>query len=273
MRGVYSMGALSHLEKTGLRCAFDLVVGSSAGAINGAYLLAGQAIDAVRVYVDNLSTRNFVNLLRLNRIVDIDYMVDVALKKKCPLDLDTLHGSPCLLQAILTDAETGEATVFTNRDNMDIYEVIRATAALPALYNRKVKVGDRAYIDGGLSETVPVQRALAFGAEFSLVVLTRQAGFRRKPSSAVWRFLSRLAARGQSTAVRSMIGSEDVVFSDAMNMLENQSEEFNLFGVWPSDMVKMVGRTTNDRSELEACAAMGERDMQYALDAPIQSSR
>ena len=40
MRGVYSMGALAALEEEGLADAFDVVVGSSAGAINGAYLLS-----------------------------------------------------------------------------------------------------------------------------------------------------------------------------------------------------------------------------------------
>jgi predicted acylesterase/phospholipase RssA len=61
MRGVYSMAALAALSEAGHRDAFDVIVGSSAGAINAAYFLAGQADEAVDLYVDQLSNRNFVS--------------------------------------------------------------------------------------------------------------------------------------------------------------------------------------------------------------------
>jgi hypothetical protein len=43
MRGVVSSGMLAGLEYLGVLPAFDVIYGTSAGAINGAYFVAGQA--------------------------------------------------------------------------------------------------------------------------------------------------------------------------------------------------------------------------------------
>ena len=94
MRGTYSMGALMALEEAGLGKAFDHVVGSSAGAINGAYLLAEQAKLAVTVYLDDISNKKFVDFWRLSKVVDIDYLVDEVLSvRKASLVFDRLLGA------------------------------------------------------------------------------------------------------------------------------------------------------------------------------------
>lgn len=267
MRGVYSMGALAHLEKSGLRDSFDLIIGSSAGAINGAYLLAGQAVQAVDVYVEGLSNRNFVNPFRFRKIVDIDYMVDVALKQELPLDLEALRRSRSLLQVVLTDAMTGEAKIVTNRQHHDFYEVIRATAALPTLYDRTVEVGGRAYLDGGVADSVPVQRALDAGVSLAMAVVTRPFGYR--PSLRITPRLSRMASAGQSPAVRQLIGGIGLRLNSALDLVQDGVEGKEIVGVWPSDARRMVGRTTRDRETLKLCAAMGEEDMRHALDQPV----
>lgn len=270
MRGVYSMGALAALEDAGLRDAFKLVVGSSAGAINGAYLLAGQANEAVNVYVEYLSNKSFVNLRRINKIVDIDYLVDVALKVKEPLDVDAVKRASALLEVVLTDSETAEPVIVTNRTpDVDFYEVIRATAALPSLYNRKVRVGDHTYIDGGFVDGVPVMRAVDSGATEVLAVLTRSPGFRRLEQNIAFRTLGKAMARGQSAAVKALIGRADVRFNDAMDFLEGKAEAAKTIRhwcVWPSDLEKLVGRTTFDKERLRDCAEMGRADMRRVLE-------
>lgn len=272
LRGVYSMGALAELEAQGLGNAFDVVVGSSAGAINAAYFLAGQAEEAVNVYVDFLSNKKFVNPLRVHRVVDIDYMVDVVLKELCPLRVDLVQKSQTLLEVVVTDSETAQPCVLTNRDDdVDFYELIRATAALPGLYDQKVRLRGRLYVDGGVVDGVPVIYAAESGATDILTVVTRPPGFRRLDTSAVMRYLSRLLARRQSTAVRDKIGKEDALFNKAMDLLEgiDRREGINAWTVWPSDESRLVGRTTSDRSRLLDCAEMGREDMRRTLKTDV----
>jgi predicted patatin/cPLA2 family phospholipase len=275
MRGIYSMGCLAELESRGLGDAFDVVIGASAGAVNGAYFLAGQANEAVHIYVDLLSSRRFVNPLRIWKIVNIDYYVDVVLKNLAPLDLETVLSAHTRLDVVLTDAETAEPVIVSNRDSgYDFNEVIRATAALPSLYNRRVLVGDRFYVDGGVADSIPLVYAADSGASEVMAVITRAPGFRRRQASRSFQLLARIMARHQSAAVRRKLGAEDLTFNRAMDLLEGVEERpgIKAWCVRPSSSNRLVGRTTSDKVRLRDCAEMGREDMGRALDAPYERS-
>src|SRR6476659_5599828 len=76
MRGVVSAGMVSALEELGLVDSFDAVYGSSAGAINAAYFLAGQAAFGTTIYVEDINNSRFISLPRLftgRPIVDLGF--------------------------------------------------------------------------------------------------------------------------------------------------------------------------------------------------------
>ncbi len=64
MRGVVSSGMVAGLEYLGLLPAFDVVYGTSAGAINGAYFVAGQAAYGATIYYEHINNSKFINPLR-----------------------------------------------------------------------------------------------------------------------------------------------------------------------------------------------------------------
>ena len=280
MRGVYSMGALAALEESGLSEAFNVIVGSSAGAINGAYLLAGQAKEAVRVYVDLLSNRNFINPWRFWKIVDIDYLVDDVLKRLLPLNVEAVKASRTTLEIILADADTAEPVIISNRSDVDFYELIRATAALPALYNRKVLIDGRYYVDGGVADSVPAAYAAAAAAETGsgsadiLAVVTRPPDYRRRDAHPFLQRILALGAIGHSRAVKAVMGREDVRYNDSMDLLQGVTtvDSVRAITVWPSDSARLAGRTTSDKHLLELCADMGRQDMHKMLDTNLAPS-
>jgi predicted patatin/cPLA2 family phospholipase len=264
LRGVYSVGALSTLEELDLRESFSFVIGSSAGACNGAYFLCKQAYDGMRIYIDELSSPDFVSFKRLGKIVDIDFLVDVAVNERHPMNMTELRRCPVPLYTVLTDADSGmEHIVSSHSDELDPREVIRATAAIPGLYNRKVKLGDGEYVDGGIANQVPLAEAFAHGAREVLVVLTRERGYRRNGHGLGYRLLSRAMARGQSKAVKRRLGVADPDYNTAMALLEDEQAGpgRRTWTVWPSDTTLLVERTTADKARLQACADMGREDM------------
>jgi predicted patatin/cPLA2 family phospholipase len=271
MRGVYSMGALTALEDAGLTRSFDIVVGSSSGAINAAYFLSGQAAEAVDLYTRHLNNRRFINCLRPWKIVDIDFLVDVVLKQRRPLGIEVLLASPSVLQVIVVNAETGQPEVVTNKDGQgDFYEVIRATAALPGLYNKKVRLGSRLYVDGALVDALPVGRALEEGADRVLTIATRVFGYRDETSGWLYRRIARLLSHGQAPVIRSLMTHPNVLLNDTMQLLEGRAGNAPFLGwcIWPSDPSVLVGRTTIDGAQLRQCADMGRRDMLRLLERP-----
>lgn len=270
MRGTYSMAALMALEECGLGGAFDHVIGSSAGAINGAYLLSEQAKLAVTVYLDDISNRNFIDFFRLRKIVDIDFLVDGVLKKHKALNVNKVRNSFSALHIFLTDYLTGESTVVTNKDKeFDLMEAIRATAAMPIFYNKAVLLNGRGYIDGGVTNSIPLLHAIELGCTDIFVVLTREPNFRRRCPNLLMRLIEEPLLRKYSNATKKVLLSEDKLFNRTMELIENPrqlNDSIRISVVYPSDPSKMVKRTTNNRDKLLACALMARNDTRRILD-------
>lgn len=270
MRGVYSMAALSELESQGLGGAFDVVMGSSAGAINGAYFLARQAAAAVRVYTHEIGSRSRSDF---RRALDIDFLVDVALKKRLPIDEETLLASESELRVAVTDALTGAAHFLSTRDPyFNTYEIFRATAAIPVIYRRKVEIGGREYVDGALSDAIPVEEAISLGAGLVVSVLTRLPEYRQRARGKAVKASINFLARGHSSAVRNLLSEESTKLDSALRLLRAgspASHGVQLHTIWPSDAKILVGIGNNDQDRLLACAELGRLDMRAALSDPI----
>lgn len=285
MRGIYSLSALAVLEELGLRDAFSRVLGSSAGAINAAYFLAGQARESRSIYYEDLSGNRFINRWRLRKWVDIDYMIEM-LKRKHELEVNAMDTARPTLYTILTDAKTGEAKTISSRSpgfDTHVYEIFRATAALPWLYGKRVAVGDRDYVDGGLAGLVPLDEAQAARApaphpgpdtvppEGAVVLLTRTAGHRKDPCHPALRACASIAVfSSQSRAVRTKVSAGDKTYNDVMERLENEGQEIprKTWTVRPSSATRLVGRTTTDPGLLCDCAELARAD---TLDLLAQS--
>jgi predicted patatin/cPLA2 family phospholipase len=218
MRGVYSMGALAALEEMGFGQCFDHVAGSSAGALNGAYFITGQASYGVETYVHYLSKKSFVNPFRLKKMVDIDYLVDHIGKKARPLQLHKLHAAHTTLHISLTESAHAQTRYVTNRTpDIDIWEAFRATAAIPLLYNKSVKVGNGHYVDGSISARIPIRRIVEHGCRYVVVILTMPHSHRITPTHRWLESLTWPASRHYSPALRQAFFGEDMDY----NLIKN----------------------------------------------------
>lgn len=177
MRGVVSAGMALGLEQLGLLSCFDVVYGSSAGAMNGAYFLAGQAAFGTTIYYDNLNNRHFIDFLRPLRrrpVVDLDFVVTSVMLHQKPLDTSRVIDSPVPLVAIATDAATGERAAFRRfEDGRDLRRALRAGATMPVVAGPPYPYHHGYYFDALLTEPIPVPIAEAEGHTHILALLTR----------------------------------------------------------------------------------------------------
>src|SRR5262245_17667194 len=160
MRGVVSAGMVSALEHLGLTHAFDAVFGSSAGAINGAYFLAGQAALGTGIYSEDINNRHFIDLMRPLRgrpIVDLGFLMHDVARRRKPLDVDKVLGSPAPLVVMATDvASAARAPLRQFGDAEAHFQALRAGATMPVVAGPPVTYGGRRYLDASLTEPVPV---------------------------------------------------------------------------------------------------------------------
>jgi predicted patatin/cPLA2 family phospholipase len=179
MRGVISCASLMALEELGMTEIFDEVYGASAGAVNAAYFLAGQAACATAIYYQKINNTRFIRRFWRRKVVNIDALFDSIIMRERPLRVDKVLASRSQLFITIADAGTGEAFLAHAQTScMPLLTLLKASAAMPLLYNGLVAVDGRDCFDGGLINPLPILEAIESGCTDLLVLLTRPASYR-----------------------------------------------------------------------------------------------
>ena len=235
--------------------------------MNGAYYLSADP-KAANIYTDEITNKNFVNLLRREKKVDIDYVIDTVLKHKRPLDLEKLRKSYSKLHVIVTNAKNGRKEVLSDHaDFVEIYEELRATAALPMLYDKTVQIKDKWYIDGGVSDLIPIDVAHDLGCTDIVVVMTQQINnyrFDHRHTRLV-NHLIRRYAKNQPLSVRRILPTNERVLKINLRRIKHPFRTTRVHLLEPSDANVLISLSTIDKPKVEALAKLGITDMDVLL--------
>src|SRR5215467_4969780 len=209
MRGVISCAALMGLEDLGMTHIFDEVYGASAGAANAAYFLAGQAAYATTIYYQKINNTRFIRRPWHRKVVDIDDLFDSVIGGDRPLRVDRVLASQSRFFITIADACTGEAfLVEAQSSTTPLLTLLKASAAMPLLYNGLVSIDGRDCFDGGLINPLPVLDAIQSGCTDLLVLATRPATFRDcVPSRLEQTLFEMRCARGNTELLKAYCNS------------------------------------------------------------------
>jgi NTE family protein len=169
----------------------DLLVGSSIGAMNAAFLSTRPGLEGARTLMNEwmrLRRQEVAGFSPLSLLAGFfgvrDHLVSSsrlrALMKKW-VDLERIEDAVTPFVAMATDALTGEAVMLRRGDVVD---ALSASAAIPGLL-APVRIGERWLIDGSLSAGCPVLQAQALGADDVYMITTATAPRLRPPRGAV----------------------------------------------------------------------------------------
>lgn len=167
-RAFAHLGVLRVLEREGLRP--DLVVGSSAGAIVGAYYASGMPVAKIEEEAARLalSTLIDINPLRIAfGAYDLGYAKGDRLEAFIRESVDRpMQSLPTRFAALATDLNTGERVLLTHGDTA---RAVRASSSVPALYE-PVRAAGRLLGDGQITSPLPVDAARQLGARVVVAV-------------------------------------------------------------------------------------------------------
>lgn len=279
MRGVVSAAMAGAIERLGLTPCFDLVVGSSAGAINGAALLAGAAEQATAAYCGPLASRSFVNPLRLLRgkpVIDVNDVLDHVARIDAA-GHERVTGSSAALHCIATDVESGRPVDLHGMESeQELWDAILASSRMPWAGGPPVEIDGRRYLDGGMGSPVPVAEALAAGATHLLVLQTRPYGVPRKSASRVADRLIERHLKGLNPALVTLYrariaGYEETVADIARRTEEPGAEPPYVLGLRPPAGTPCVSQIERRPAVLGTAAADAERIVEAALGAAVPS--
>ncbi len=205
MRAGFVAGVVMALMDMGLLARFDLAAAVSASIPTLAYAAAGQREEMESVWRRELNTPRLVCYKNIpatslapsskRPVLDIDYLVFDVFKTKYPLDRDRLLRSSIRCGFAVTRAADAELVLLDPAAH-DIYEVFKASLAVPGCYPEAVRLGGEEYLDGGTVNPLPVDFLLGRGMDLVVGVLSRPLDCENEPPNLLeralfWRYFQR----------------------------------------------------------------------------------
>ena len=182
MRGLFTAGVLDVFMERGV--TFDGVVGVSAGACFGCNYKSAQPGRVIRYnkhFARDPRYCSWSSLVRTGDLFNADFCY-----RELPLELDVFdakafEASPVEFHVVATDCATG-APVYKRlvKADAEAFRWIQASASMP-LVSRPVSIGGVEYLDGGLSDGIPLRHFESLGYDRNVVVTTRPHGYRKFP--------------------------------------------------------------------------------------------
>lgn len=173
--GAIQVGMMQALASHGLRA--DLVVGSSVGAMNGAYYAGAPTLDGVKKLAEIWRglTRQDVFPVSLSAFFGFlwrrDFLISHDGIRKLVEDhlpYKNLEDAPVPIHIVTTDIITGETVVLSDGPAA---EAIVASTAIPGAF-APVKHAGRFLADGAISSNTPIRVAIEKGAQRLIIVPT-----------------------------------------------------------------------------------------------------
>ena len=266
MRGVVTAGMVTGLEMLGLRDSFDAVYGSSGGASNGAYFVAGQAAYGTTIYYYHINSRDFIDFWRPFRnkaIVDFRFVTDQVMAESVILDWKEIIESPIPLKVLASSVENGDVELLENfQSHQELLQALHASARIPLVSGRSpFKYKGRLFWDPGILDPFAIKSALTDKCSHVLVLRSRPRGLPRRRIS----FLERtLIVRNISKWNESLARRYPLRYDPEHNgvaQLEKSQECPNaqpyLFGITVPPNAPNLSRWEKRRNRLVSGAAAG----------------
>ena len=261
MRGSFTIGVLDNFMDRGIK--FPYIIGVSAGACNALSYITEQRGRAKYANTTLLAERNYIgfkHLITKGNIMDFYLLFHEFPEKISPYRYDILATCPERLEMVTTSCITGEACYLEEKkDPKRVIDIVKASSSLPF-------VCPIAYVDGipmadgGVADSIPVERAMSQGFIKPLVVLTRNKGYRKPQSKTKVPFFMYRKYPKLKEAIRN----RNSIYNREIELVEKMEQEGSAVVIRPERPIE-VGRMERDIDKLLALYQEG-----YDLAAQIE---
>jgi predicted patatin/cPLA2 family phospholipase len=249
LRGAFPAGVLQVLLARFGADAFDGVFAVSSGVFASTFFIADQGAEMEAIWRDRVCGHQLVdhrNWFMGKPVLRLDYLIDLF-KGAAKLDLDRVMNSRPFLEYVLSDHDTGRPVYFDAKRH-EIFDLMKASSALPHVYPLPVRIAGGNFFDGGQSDPIPVQRAIEFGATHIVVVRTRPASYIKTPALP-WRATTLLQDR----------------YNESVRLIAHPPAGQSIVSFNPATM--FVGRLTRNQRRIAAAIDHGKDVANEVIDA------
>lgn len=263
MRGMFTAGVLDVLMENGI--GFDGAAGVSAGVVFGCNLKSKQIGRALRY------NKRFCRDWRYCSIWSFIFTGNLFGTEMCyekipfyydPFDLETYRKNPMPLYAVMTDVDTGKPVYKELPEGSGIDMLyFRGSASMP-IVSKPVEVLGHRYLDGGMTDSIPLKFMQQKGYEKNVVILTQPSDYRKSPAGNM--HIIGAILRKYPAVVRAM-ARRHIMYNKELAYVRRCAANGNVFVIQPPASLN-IDHTEHDPDELQRVYDTGRRTMEQKLD-------
>ena len=256
MRGVYTAGVLDYFMEKNLY--FDDCYGVSAGACHISSYVSKQIGRSIKVTLDYINDKRYCSvnsLIKTGDMFGVEMLYDLIPNKLELYDYDTFNKFKGNFYSVVTNCKTGKAEYIKIKDMKKDIIAVRASSSLPLL-SRIVEINGKEYLDGGITDSIPIKKSIKDGHKKNVVILTRDKTYRKsKP-----KFLSLLKFKYKKYPnLVKAIENRYKIYNETLDFLEEEKAKNEVFIIQPKLPVK-ISRIEKDKDKLKALYDQGYED-------------
>lgn len=256
MRGMFTVGVIDVMMEHDVN--YDGLIGVSAGAAFGCNYKSRQIQRALRYNKMLASDPRYMGIrsfLKTGNYISDWFTYHVVPYAYDIFDTVTFRSNPMAYYLVCTDVHTGEP-VYKRLDEVDhsTLEWIRASASMPML-SKPVALEGRELLDGGISNSIPLEYFQKIGYERNVVVLTQPLGFVKQRTKLMPLFKTLMR---KYPAIVDAMARRHEMYNRQLEYLRQEEKKGNTLLIYPLEKLP-ISRVESNPEKLQEIYDMGRK--------------
>ena len=255
-RAIYTAGVLDALLEH--QVCFDGVIGVSAGAIHGCAFVSeqhGRSINYTLKYANDKRYMSFYSWLTTGNLVGEQFCYHELPEKLFPFNHQKFENSATKFYVTCTNLQTGEAEYIYCDELKNKMPYLRASASMPFV-SQISYINGKAYLDGGIADSIPVKAFQKLGYDRCVVVQTRADGYQKHKNKLSW--LARIIYRKYPKFAEA-IALRHIMYNRELAEISEMQQKGKVFVIRPSKVIK-ISHTEKNLDVLREVYLLGRTD-------------
>ncbi len=263
MRGLWTAGVTDVMMEHNIWP--DGLIGVSAGAAFGCNYKSRQIGRAIRYntrFAKDPRYSGWKSLLKSGDYFNAEFGYHVVPYEYDIFDTETFEKDPLEFTIVCTDVETG-AAVYHQMDHVDYDELewLRASASMP-LASKVVEVQGHKLLDGGVSDSIPLEYYEQQGYDRNVVILTQPLGYQKEHNKLMP--LMRLALRKYPRFLKAL-DERHLMYNQELEYVAEAERQGRCLVIRPDGPIP-IGHLSHDPQQMRLVYDMGRKVGERYID-------
>ena len=267
MRGLFTCGIMDVLLENGI--VFDGAIGTSAGCAFGCNYKSkqiGRPYHYNREFCNDSRYCSFKSWLTTGDIYNKEFCYHVVPYELYPFDLKTYRSNPMEFYAVCSNVENGKPFYYkcSEGDGKDI-EYMRASASMP-IVSKIVNIEGHKLLDGGISDSIPLQYFQSIGYTKNVVILTQPRDYVKKPNKLLP--LAKILYHRYPLFLEAF-GNRHIRYNECLKYIKEEEKKGNILVIAPDEALN-ISSLCHDPLEIDRVYEIGRKTGMNYLNQIIE---